>query len=199
MDRRKRRTSARRPAVRTPEPTRDDAPSAALRATREVAPSASARLPATTAHDFATPTSLPPTRDDALRAALPPLAPGERPLPLRAATALAVLLGVGNAIAYAAGATIGGRHPGPGVLAFSAAMGLLAAGMWARRYLAVLAFEALLALIVLVFSLFLVEAGNLAGLAVCVAMIAGGGWLLWKLVRVLGRLSVPAPPGQSSG
>jgi hypothetical protein len=70
-------------------------------------------------------------------------------------------------------------------------MAMLAGGMWARRYLAVLAFEALLALAVLAFSLFLIEASNVEAVLLCVAVIAGAGWLFWKLVRVMGRLSVP--------
>jgi hypothetical protein len=139
----------------------------------------------------------PSQRDDAARAALAPLAPGERPPALIVAVALATSLGLGNAIAYAAGATIGGKHPGAGVLAFTGLMALLAIGMWTKRYLAVLAFEALLALIVLFFSLFLVEAGDVLALVVCVFIIASAGWLFWKLVRVMGRLA--APTRQSSG
>ena len=93
-----------------------------------------------------------------------PLAPGERPPALLAAVALATALGLGNAIAFAAGATIGGKHPGPGVLAFSGLMALLAGGMFARRYVAVLAFEALLGLAVAFFSLFLIESANVLAL-----------------------------------
>ena len=130
-------------------------------------------------------------RNQAVRAELAPLAPGERPAPLLVAVAVAGLLGAGNAIAYAAGAKISGHHPGAGVLSFSAVMALLAAGMWARRYLAVLAFEALLAIAVMLFTLFLVEASNVEGLLVAVAVIVGGGWLFWKLVRVMGRLAAP--------
>jgi hypothetical protein len=130
-------------------------------------------------------------RNQAVRAELAPLAPGERPAPLLVAVAVAGLLGAGNAIAYAAGAKISGRHPGAGVLSFSAVMALLAAGMWTKRYLAVLAFEALLAIAVMLFTLFLVEASNVEGLLVAVAVIVGGGWLFWKLVRVMGRLAAP--------
>jgi len=135
-------------------------------------------------------------RDEAARAGLAPLGPGERPRALRAAVVVCGLLGAGNAIAYAASARIDGRHPGVGVLAFTALMALLAGGMWLRRYLAVLAFEALLALVVLVFSLFLVEASNVEAVVLCVAVIGASSWLFWKLVRVMGRLSVPP---QSSG
>jgi len=130
-------------------------------------------------------------RDEAARAELAPLGAGERPRPMLAAVLVSGLLGAGNAIAYAARARIDGRHPGVGVLAFTGLMALLAGGMWARRYLAVLAFEALLALIVLVFSLFLVEASNIEAVVVCVAVIGSGGWLFWKLVRVMGRMATP--------
>ena len=82
------------------------------------------------------------------------------------------------------------------MLAFTGLMAVLAAGMWTRRYIAVLAFEALLAFAVLLFSLLLVEAANLEGVLLSVVVIAGGGWLFWKLVRVMGRL---AAPRQSSG
>ena len=137
-------------------------------------------------------------REEEARAALAPLGPHERPRPLQAAVAVAALLGGLNVIAYLAGAKIGGKHPGPGVLAFTALMALLAGGMWTRRYLAVLAFEALLALVVIVFSLFLVEASNVEALVLCVGVILGAGWLFWKLVRVMGRMATPAPPPHSS-
>src|SRR5579871_4019226 len=130
-------------------------------------------------------------RDEAARAALAPLAPGERPRPLLAAIAAASLLGLGNAIAFAAGATIGGKHPGPGVLAFTGLMALLAGGMWWRRYVAVLAFEALLVAIALVFTLLLVKAANVEAVLLCIAVIGAAGWLFWKLVRVMGRMATP--------
>ncbi|HEY1778672.1 MAG TPA: hypothetical protein VGG41_21125 [Solirubrobacteraceae bacterium] len=138
-------------------------------------------------------------RDEAARAALAPLAPGERPRPLLAAVIVCATLGAANAIAYAANARIEGKHPGVGVLAFSGLMAVLAAGMWTRRYFAVLAFEALLVLIVLVFCLFLVEASNFEAVILCVAVIGAGGWLFWKLVRVMGRLSVPHQSSSAGG
>ncbi len=133
-------------------------------------------------------------RNEEARAALTPLASGERPGGLLAAVLVAGLLGFGNLVAYLAGVKIGGKHPGPGVLAFTLLTGFIAAGMWLRRYWAVLAFEALLALIILVFSLFLVEASNVEALVLCVAVIGCSGWLFWKLVRVMGRLALPRSP-----
>ncbi len=132
-------------------------------------------------------------RNEAVRAELEPLAAGERPAGLLAAVAVATLLALGNLIAYALGVKIAGKHPAPDVLAFTALTGMLALGMWLTRYWAVLAFEALLTVIIIVFSLFLVEASNLEAVVLCVAIIGGGGWLFWKLVRVMSRLATPPP------
>jgi hypothetical protein len=130
-------------------------------------------------------------RNEEARAALKPLAPGEWPIGLRVAIAVSMALALGNLIAFALGAKIGGKHPGAGVLSFSVLTGMMAAGMWLRRYWAVLAFEALLTIIIIVFSLFLVEASNVEALVLCVGVIGAGGWLFWKLVRVMSRLAAP--------
>ncbi len=66
----------------------------------------------------------------------------------------------------------------------------LAQGMYRRRYWAVLGFEALLAFQIIVTSLALVVASTLPAAAICVAGIGLGGWLFWKLVRVMGRIQV---------
>ena len=58
------------------------------------------------------------------------------------------------------------------------------------RYWAVILFEALLTLIILAFSLFLVEAESLGGAALCVGVLVPSCWLFWKLIRVMGRIQV---------
>jgi hypothetical protein len=131
----------------------------------------------------------------AARDALKPLEPGERPWPITAGVALTTLAGVGNLIAYAAGAKIGGKHPAPGgIFLFSAVMLFCAYGMWRLWYSAVLVFMIVLAIVVVLFSLFLIEASNLLGLLVPPIFIFGGGFLFWKLVRVAARIQKPAPP-----
>jgi hypothetical protein len=130
-------------------------------------------------------------RSAARRAELVPLAPGERPLPLVICAAIAALLGLANLVLYVAGSKINGRHPGPGILSFSVVMLLAAWGLWGRRYWAVLAFQALLALAVLTFCLFLVEASNVEALVLCLVIVGGGGWLFWKLVGVMARIQMP--------
>ena len=52
-------------------------------------------------------------------------------------------------------------------------------------------FEALLGIIVVFFSLFLLRASNVLAVVVCVPIICGAGWLFWKLIRVMGRLQAP--------
>jgi hypothetical protein len=129
----------------------------------------------------------------AARATLEPLAPGERPWPLRAAVTVAVIAGVVNLCLLAAGARVGGEtQPAGPVVLFSAVMLVCGLGMWRLWPHAVLAFMALLAIVIVLFSLFLVEASNLLGLLVPPIFIIGAGYLFWKLVRVLGRMQAPA-------
>ena len=128
----------------------------------------------------------------AARARLEPLAPGERPWPLRISVALTTLAALVNLVAFAAGAKFSGDKLSPGeVVTFVVLMSLLAAGMWLRSGGAVLLFMALLAVIVVLFSLFLIEASNALGVVVPLIFIVGGGYLFWKLVRVLGRIQAP--------
>jgi len=131
-------------------------------------------------------------RNAAVRAELAPLQPGERPRPLVAATILAAALGTANLVALLAGVEVQGEQPSVlGTLLFCAVMYLAAFGLWTARYWAVLGFEVLLGLIVLVFSLFLLRASNLLAVIVCLPIIGIAGWLFWKLVRVMGRIQAP--------
>lgn len=135
-------------------------------------------------------------RNAVARAGLTPLEPGQHPWPLLVSIALTTLIAVGNLAAWAAGAKIAGKHPaGGGIVVFSLVMLVCAVGMWRHWYQAVLAFMVLLAIVVVLFSLFLVEASNLLGFLIPPVIIIGGGYLFWKLVRVLGRLQMPQRPG----
>jgi hypothetical protein len=136
-------------------------------------------------------------RDAEARAALAPLAPGERPGAINVGAAVAMLMGAANLIAFAAGAKIGGKHPAAGgVIVFALLMFACAVGLWKLWYGAVLAFMALLAIIAMLFSLLLIEASNLLGFLVPPVVITGAGYLFYKLVRVLGRIQMPSYPGR---
>jgi hypothetical protein len=133
-------------------------------------------------------------RNAEIRARLRPLERGERPLALKLAAGLAALIALANLALLAGGWDLGGAAPSAGGAAvFIAVMTAAAVGLWQRRYWAVLGFEALVGVTVVWASLSLLVAGNLAAVAVCVAIIGLGGWLFWKLVRVMSRIQVPRP------
>jgi hypothetical protein len=135
-----------------------------------------------------------------VRATLRPFAEGERPVAIKISVAVALALGLANLILFIAGVKprVGGSHPQlTEILIFSGLMIMCAAGMWLMRYWAVLGFQTLLAIGVLGFSLALVRASTIFGAAICLVVIAGGGYLFFKLVRVLSRLQLPTPPGRT--
>jgi hypothetical protein len=133
-------------------------------------------------------------RDEAVRAALVPLAPGERPRAVTASAVLAAIIAVGNLALIAAGWEVDGDRPVVGGLIFAGVMAALAAGMWKVRYLAVLGFQVLLG-VSLVFALLgLLRASNLAGVLVGLAVVAVAGPLFWFLIRAMARMQ--APPRQ---
>jgi hypothetical protein len=136
-------------------------------------------------------------RDAEVRAGLVPIAPGDRPGAIVAASIVAALLGLGNLAAFAAGVKIAGKHPaGGGIFVFSALMIVCAIGMWRLWYGAVLGFMALLAIIATLFALLLIEASNVLGVVVGLITIGGSGYLFFKLVRVLSRIQMPRYPGR---
>jgi hypothetical protein len=135
-------------------------------------------------------------RNAAVRATLTPLAPGERPWPLRVAVLVALLIAVADIVQVALGSTVkfGHAHTSVGGVAlFSVIMLVCAVGMWRLRYWAVLGFMALLALVVILFSLVLVTSTDVLRAVFALAIIASGGYLFWKLIRVLSRLQMPTP------
>ena len=128
-------------------------------------------------------------REELLRAELEPLGEDERPPALLVAVAVSALLALGVIVGAATVHDLrsrGGSLPGGAFLALI--LLLLAFGMYQRRYWAVLGFEALLAFQIIVTSLALVVASTIAAAAICLVSVGLGGWLFWKLVRVMGRI-----------
>jgi hypothetical protein len=126
-------------------------------------------------------------RNADVREKLRPLAPGERPLGLRLAVALAALVALANLVVVIVAS---GAHRGEG-LAFAVVMAVVAVGMWQRRYLAVLAFEVLLGISTIYATLSLAFASNLAAALLALAVIAVCAPVFWLLVRVMARLQTP--------
>ena len=127
-------------------------------------------------------------KTEAIQAQLEPLGPDERPLGIKLAVALAVFIGVASLVGAAVGA--GGESPAVGVV-WALAMFALAAGLWARIYLVLLLFQALLAISIIVSALSLAFASNLLGVLVALAVIVLSAPVFWLLVRVMARLQVP--------
>jgi hypothetical protein len=126
-------------------------------------------------------------RAEAARAALRPLEPDERPLGLKLAVALAVAVAVGNLALVAAD----GGKGWPTGLAFAAVMLAVAGAMWERRYLALIAFEGLLAVSIVYAALSLAFASNLRAVLLGVLVIVACSPVFWLLIRVMARLRVP--------
>jgi thiamine-phosphate pyrophosphorylase len=124
-----------------------------------------------------------------LQATLEPLAPDERPVPLVVAVVAAVALGLVNLVLAITGHS--GRGGAGTLLVYCALIFAAAWGMWTKRYLAVLLFQILLAILVVFFFLFLLRASSVGDVALSLGVIVPAGWLFWKLVRVLARLQVP--------
>ena len=131
-------------------------------------------------------------KNEEARAALVPLDPGERPLPVTIGAVVAALLGLVNLGMYVAGFEIDGDRPQVvGVLAFSALMLTAAWGMWRVRYWAVLGMQALLGLVIIVFSLFAMTAASVWALLLALAVIGSAGTLFWFMIKAMARIQMP--------
>jgi len=128
-------------------------------------------------------------REEELRAGLEPLGEGERPVALLVAVAVSALLALGVIVGAATVHDLSRRGGSiPGAVALAGVLAALALGMYYRRYWAVLGFEALLAFQILVTSLALVVASTIPAAGGCLLSVGLGGWLFWKLIRVMGRI-----------
>jgi hypothetical protein len=170
-------------------------PSAA--AAKPRAPAAKPSAPAATATADAPRVSRSEQRNAEARAKLVPLDPGQRPPAVTVAAVVALALGIGNLIAYAAGLEIGGKRPTLVSVAIPTVIMLVAGvGMWRAKYWAVLGFQALLGILICYLALFMIRASNLLGLLVPLAIIAPSGFLFWKLVKSLARIQMPENPSR---
>lgn len=137
-------------------------------------------------------------KDEAARAALKPLAEGERPTAVTIAGLVALVLGVANLTAYLAGLEIRGDRPAAvGVLLYTGLMFVAAWGCFAMRYWAVLGMQALLGLAIVIFSLLVIRAESFQALAIGLAVIGSAGTLFWFLVKSMARIQMPERPGAS--
>jgi len=134
-------------------------------------------------------------RDAEARAALEPLAPGERPFWVTVAAAVAATLAVATLVLVALDyeVTTGDSNAGTGI-AQGLVLLLAAWGMWRAKYWAVLGFEVLLGITAVYGFLSLMVASNLWAAALATAVLASSGFLFYKLIRAMARIQMPRRP-----
>jgi hypothetical protein len=137
-------------------------------------------------------------KDDAARARLEPLAPGERPTAVTVGAVAAAVLCVANVIALALGYNAEDAQLVSGSILITAVLALVAAGMWRARYWAVLGMQTLLALTIVFAALALITAISVWAAILMVLIIAAAGTLFWFLVKAMARIQMPTRPGDAS-
>jgi hypothetical protein len=137
-------------------------------------------------------------RDEAIRAGLEPLAPGERPGVVTLAAVIAFVFAAGNVITALTGNDISGAAGNPVMTtAVTTALLLVAGiGMLARQYWAVLGFQTILGLQIVFLALYIIGVQKWWQAIVCLVAIGLMGWLFWKLVRPMARLQMPTRPSR---
>ena len=140
-------------------------------------------------------------RDEMIRRGLEPLAPGERPGAVTIAAIVALGFALANVIAALAGADLSSEQDDPAALTAVTTAILVAAavGMWLRQYWAVLGFQVILALQIIVFSLAAVRVQKWwlgVGIVIAIGLLT---WLFWKLIRAMARLQMPPRPVPQPG
>jgi hypothetical protein len=143
-------------------------------------------------------------RDEAARAALKPLRPGERPPAVTVGAITAAVLALANLVALAFGYNSGEDSLSPGsdatgTIVAAAILLIVAYGMWKARYWGVLGMQTLLALTLIFASLGLVTAKSLWAAGLLVLIIAAAGTLFWFLVKAMARIQMPERPSSQRG
>lgn len=139
-------------------------------------------------------------KDDAARAALKPLRPGERPRAVTVGALAAAGLALANVVALVLGYNSGDDTLSPGTevsgtLLVTAILVVVAYGMWRSRYWAVLGMQTLLALTMIAAALALLTAVNAWALILVLLILVLSGTLFWFLIKAMARIQMPERPG----
>ena len=129
-------------------------------------------------------------RNEAARAALEPLEPGERPAAVTVAAVVALLIAVGNVVLILVTDDVDTEQQRGGYV-FAAIMLVAAYFMWRGKYWAVLGFQALLAITIVIASLAMLFASNVEAVIRSLVVIVPAGALFWFLIRAMARLQMP--------
>lgn len=177
---RKQRGAAKPPQAAEPEPAETDDGDRPL-AVEDLAAEAEARG-----------VSRSELKNERERAALEPLAPGERPRVITIGAVVSAAIALLTVGAWVAGAEVNGERPSiVQVFAPSILFGVMAWGMWRARYWAVLGFQAVMAILMVGAFLTLVSATSLIGALTPVLVLVAAGALFWFTVKALARIQMP--------
>ena len=133
-----------------------------------------------------------PSKDDIARERLVPLEQGERPLVVTIAAVIASGMAISTLVLFAIGVEVqGSESRTPGTIVYAGLMTAMAIGLWTARYWAVLGFQTLLALLIVVWSLLLVKAETILGAVLALGIISLAGTMFWFLVKALARIQMP--------
>ena len=148
-------------------------------------------------------------KNQAAREQLEPLAEDERPGVVTVAALISGALALGTALAYAVGLEVGefddfGNQTGesrpsifPTVVS-TVILGGMAYGLWRARYWAVLGFQTLLVLVIIVAALGLAQVTDLWRALAFTAILVLAGFLFYRMVKAMARIQMPErrpPPG----
>lgn len=145
-------------------------------------------------------------KNRAAREALDPLEPDERPTVVTVAAVISALLVLGTIIAYVAGLEVGkfdqfGTKTGEAkpnlfyTVASSLVLGTMAWGLWKARYWAVLGFQTILILMIVVTILGLVQAQDVLRALALFGILALASILFYRMVKAMARIQMPERGG----
>jgi hypothetical protein len=141
-------------------------------------------------------------KNRAAREQLEPLGEDERPGVVTAAAVISGALAVGTILAYAIGVEVGefddfGNQTGesrPSIfptLVSTAILAGMAYGLWRARYWAVLGFQTLLVLVIVVASLGLAQVTDLWRALAFAAILTLAGLLFYRMIKAMARIQMP--------
>jgi hypothetical protein len=141
-------------------------------------------------------------KNQAAREALEPLEPHERPGVVTIAAVLSALLVLGTLITYVAGVEVStfddfGTKTGEAkpnlffTVVSSLILGAMTYGLWKARYWAVLGFQTLLVLLIVITILALVQATEVLRALALFAFLAGASLLFYRMVKAMARIQMP--------
>jgi hypothetical protein len=133
-------------------------------------------------------------RDEAARASLEPLAPGERPTAVTVGAIVAAVAAAANVVALAFGYDPDKSSETTQTVVGAVLLAVVAVGMWRAKYWAVLGMQTLLAITLIISSLMLVGTTSWRATILALALLVGAGTLFWFLVKAMARIQMPERP-----